>query len=517
MRSLKEYNNGCLANKPTQETAMNHDTKATGLPELTANLLRDGDCLVDNLFADLWKQLSMKSKLNRLGFHKRSGAPANEVVYALMVWVWLKVNSVGMFARESLKTYSQASKDALYAALNHEDWNWRRLNLEIAQQTMRALKVSVQSSAFALDDSIKMRSGKKMPGVSSHFDHTSGRCVMGQQVLTLGISSAEGFVPVDSELFISGSKARALHQPFRDGRSVAAKRYKVAVNQTKPQMAGDMIRRAQRAGIDALYILADAWFGTKAMINMACERLLIPIYRMKKNTMKYRLTECRAGKFIHREMDLNSLFHHCIRGQWQKIAGQPYQAKTLDVELNLNKQEETEKWIKVRLLFVRGMVEQDKTQVGKHDWAAFLTTDLSLTPQRILELYAMRWAIEVYFKEAKQHLGFLQEQSNHYAAYVASIHLTAIRFCMLVIGKAQGYSDGISAVRNQIIANATAIDHATRLWHVFHAVIAGALDELKTELGDMLSRVMETIERHVENFFVQSLQLDIRTLRLEAK
>jgi len=35
--------------------------------------------------------------------------------------------------------------------------------------------------------------------------------------------------------------------------------------------------------------------------------------------------------------------------------------------------------------------------------------------------YAHAWAIEVYFKEAKQHLGFLKEQSNHYAAYLASI------------------------------------------------------------------------------------------------
>ena len=26
---------------------------------------------------------------------------------------------------------------------------------------------------------------------------------------------------------------------------------------------------------------------------------------------------------------------------------------------------------------------------------------------------SMRWAIDVYFKEAKQHLGFLKEQSNH--------------------------------------------------------------------------------------------------------
>jgi len=129
----------------------------------------------------------------------------------------------------------------------------------------------------------------------------------------------------------------------------------------------------------------------------------------------------------------------------------------------------------------------------------------------------MRWAIEVYFKEARQHLGFLQEQSNHYAAYVASMPLTAIRFCMLVIGKSMQQTNGISTMRNQIIANATAIDHATRLWTVFHAVIAGALDEIKTQLGDMLAQVMESIERHVESFFVQALQLDVHTMRLEAR
>jgi len=37
----------------------------------------------------------------------------------------------------------------------------------------------------------------------------------------------------------------------------------------------------------------------------------------------------------------------------------------------------------------------------------------------MLQIYSMRWSIEVYYKEAKQHLGFLKEQSHHYAAYVA--------------------------------------------------------------------------------------------------
>ena len=338
---------------------MNYGVKAAGLPDLTANLLRDGGCLIDNLFADLWQQMGMKARLKRLGFQKRSGTPSHELVFALMIWVWLKVDSIGMFARESLKTFSLARKDALYAALNHEDWNWRRLHMETALQAARAIKIAGQPCAYVLDDTIEVRHGKKMPGVSSHFDHTSGRCVMGQQVLTLGLSSSAGFVPLDGELFISETRAQGLHQPFRDARSVAARRYRVAQQQTKPEMAGEMIRRAQRAGIDAEYLLADAWFGTKAMIQMAERQLLTPILRMKKSAMKYRLVEYKAGKKFCRDMDIKALYQSCIRCQWQKIAGHPYQAKALDVELNLNKPDEVENWIKVRLLFIRGADTQE--------------------------------------------------------------------------------------------------------------------------------------------------------------
>ena len=78
--------------KTTHEATMNHGTKTLQLPELTANILREGGCLIDNLFADLWKRMGMKARLNRLGFHKRSGTQAAELVYCLMVWVWLKVD-----------------------------------------------------------------------------------------------------------------------------------------------------------------------------------------------------------------------------------------------------------------------------------------------------------------------------------------------------------------------------------------------------------------------------------------
>lgn len=193
---------------------------------------------------------------------------------------------------------------------------------------------------------------------------------MGQQVLTLGLSTSTGFVPVDSELFVSAVKAQALHRPFRDGRNVAAQRYRIAQQQTKPQMARDLSGRAQRTGIDADYLLADAWFGTKSMIRLAEEACLTPILRMKKSRMKYRLTAFRQGAAIHRELDVKALYQSCIRKQWRRVPGQPYQAKAWDVELNLNaSSQEPDHWIKVRLLFVRGAANADKAQPAKHDWA----------------------------------------------------------------------------------------------------------------------------------------------------
>jgi hypothetical protein len=340
--------------------------------------------------------------------------------------------------------------------------------------------------------------------------------MMGQQVLTLGLSCDEGFVPLDIELFIGQTKAIALHEPFKDGRSAVAKRYKTAQQCTKPEMAKSMVNRALNAGILADYLLADAWFGSKAMIRLSQEAALVPVLRMKKNKMKYRMSEIVRGKAVTKDLDVQLIYKRCVRKAWQPIHGQKYQAKAVDVELNLAETKEPEQWVKVRLLFVRGNTGDTQQTAGKHDWAVFLTTDTTLSETEILELYSMRWAIEVYFKEAKQHLGFLKEQSNHYAAYIASIHLTAIRFCLLVIAKQTQGADSIAGARQAMCSNSTDISFAGKLWQVFRAVITGALDSLKAVMGDAVAMVIDAIDAHIEYWFLQVLQLDTRTLRLEA-
>ena len=234
-----------------------------------------------------------------------------------------------------------------------------------------------------------------------------------------GFNKRSGTPPLDSELFISQTQAIELHEPFDDGRSIAAKRYRTAQQGTKPEMVKAMIKRALNVGIMADYHVADAWFGNKAMIRLTQETALVPVPRMKKNNMKHRLSDYVRGKTVTRELDVQALYKHCVRKAWQPISGQKYQANIVYVELNLAESKDPEEWVKVRLLFVRGNAGDTQTTAGK-------------------------------------------------------------------------------------------------LWQVFRAVIAGALDELRAVLGDLVTLVMETIDTHIKCLFKQVLQLDLKTLRLEA-
>ncbi|MCU7889884.1 MAG: transposase [Candidatus Thiodiazotropha sp. (ex Lucinoma aequizonata)] len=93
---------------------------------------------------------------------------------------------------------------------------------------------------------------------------------------------------MDLQIYISQVKARELINPYKDGRSVAGKRYSEATTQSKPEMPSYMMKRAIRSGMKADYVLADAWFGTKPMIRTALELDVCTILRMKKGKMKYR-------------------------------------------------------------------------------------------------------------------------------------------------------------------------------------------------------------------------------------
>ena len=133
------------------------------------------------------------------------------------------------------------------------------------------------------------------------------------------------------------------------------------------------------------------------------------------------------------------------------------------LQLNLEEDEsKPERWQPVKLLFVRGLDDNDKNPSSKN-WALFLSTDLQLSAEQMLQTYSLRWSVEVYFKEAKQHLGFLSEQTRSFASFIASIHLCAIRHLLLSYAALSDHGHNVPEVREQIKEQLDMICFARRL------------------------------------------------------
>ena len=90
---------------------MNSDTKTVNLPSLAADFLSQSNLNIDNVFSTTWKSLGFKTILRQAKFSKRSGTSVEDVVYLLMLWVWLKVDSVAMFSIDSLLSFSEAPQE----------------------------------------------------------------------------------------------------------------------------------------------------------------------------------------------------------------------------------------------------------------------------------------------------------------------------------------------------------------------------------------------------------------------
>ena len=89
---------------------MSRDTKPLGLPSLIGDLFTRSELQIDNVFASLWSKLHMATLLHRAGLHKRSGVAVTQVVYLLLLWVWLKLIRLACFPANPCKVSPMPGK-----------------------------------------------------------------------------------------------------------------------------------------------------------------------------------------------------------------------------------------------------------------------------------------------------------------------------------------------------------------------------------------------------------------------
>jgi hypothetical protein len=85
------------------------------------------------------------------------------------------------------------------------------------------------------------------------------------------------------------------------------------------------------------------------------------------------------------------------------------------------------KGFKLKLFFTR-LTKRSK-------WRLLVSSNTNLSFSEAYEIYANRWAIEVFFKECKQYLGLGKNQSRDFDSQIASTTISFIQYTILSLYK----------------------------------------------------------------------------------
>jgi len=86
----------------------------------------------------------------------------------------------------------------------------------------------------------------------------------------------------------------------------------------------------------------------------------------------------------------------------------------------------------------------------------------------------------------------------------------------LLFAKQEEGAARLSEVRNDFEESLSCLNFASKLWGIFKALIAGAINEIANLTSIEKTDVLNKIEQTVIDFFTQVMQMDSFTLRQEA-
>jgi hypothetical protein len=421
---------------------------------------------INTIICEVMKSFKLKSLCHQIKFKKDEGYSAIEVLTLMIMLPLMLLNSVHALYRSQFQTVTEMKKDAIYRLKNNEKMPWRSLLLGVAKQFHRLLNPKNEGaahSAFIVDDTTDSRVGKRIEKISMVFDHVGSNkgSKLGFKNLTLGHFDGKTFIPLDfslhSEKKLRIKERNKQYKKKCEPHTPGAKRRKEC-EVDKITNALKMIKRAVKHGFKAKYVLVDSWFGSKRFIET--------IRQMKDKSMDV-ICGVRKDKriYTYNENKMN--------------------AKNL---LSTLKQEGKEKRCRARnLRYYEVIVEYEG--IGpvrlyfcrfpyQKTWRLFLSTDTSLTLIKMLEIYSIRWTIEVFFKEAKQHLKLGKCQSRDFDAQIAHVNTCYILYIFLAYFRRINAYESLGGLFEMMKDELIEKNVAQRIWDLFDELLQVVIDAI---------------------------------------
>jgi hypothetical protein len=424
------------------------------------NVFQSHSFSIESIIQNVMKKFKFRSLCHQVGFKKQQGYSVTDIMTLLLLLPLLLLDSVNAIYKSSYQNVTEMKKDAFYRLKNNERMPWRNLLLNVAKQfqiLVNPTRELAKNAAFILDDTVDARTGRKIENISYIHDHVAGRRkkTIGFKNLTLGLFDGTSFTPLDFSLHSEKTlKRRYRKEQFnkkRDPRSNGAKRKKEC-DVDKITNALRMLKRAVKHGFKAKYVLVDSWFSSKGFISTIRgikDGALHVICAMKKDFRKY--------VYNGKEMNAKQLLV-ALKKEGKEKRCRKRNVRYFEVTVDYSGVGET-----VKLYFCRFPYQKD--------WKLYLSTDESLALIEMLEIYSVRWTIEVFFKEAKQQLRLGKCQSLTFDAQISHVTTTYILYTFLAYFRRINDYETLGGLFEEIKDEMMEKNIAERLWNLFEDLL----------------------------------------------
>lgn len=420
---------------------------------------------------------------------KKRGYPGIEIFLPLLILPFLALVSIKALFASGLSKMSEAEKDVYYRFKNRSDIDWRKIHYFFSKRFKKLVLLKGEPTAqkqapscFIVDDTTTEKTGKRIEFIGKVFDHVNQDWILGFKLLVLGYWDSKSFLPLDYSLHnekgknkkrLFGLSAKELKQRFSKKRDMASlgKKRENELRESKISNAIAMIKRAVKNGFIAEYVLTDKWFMSENFIK--------EIRKIKKGLMHV-LGMCKMDK---RKYSYN---------------GKTYSAKQLLALLKFQKKRcrKINAWyIEIYVKYKGIPLKLFYSRYSKRgQWQLLITTDMSLNYIRAIEIYNIRWSIEVFFKEAKQLLNFGKCASNDFDAQIADATISMIQYIILVFYKRfQSYETTGELFR----ASERGLIELTlmkRLWVLFVELQLKIIEIFEIDINSIYSKILNNVE-----------------------
>ncbi|MDR1624572.1 MAG: transposase, partial [Tannerellaceae bacterium] len=349
---------------------------------------------------DMIKSINMPEKV-LFGTQTRfnSKYSLSQVFQLLIMFPCFMVRNPFNYGQSAMSHFFGCEKDVFYRFANNESFDWRKILYHITLQVWNKVRLRGDHKGnpvcLMVDDTDFPKTGRRIENIGRVFSHVSHKTILGFKSLFLGITDGKSQFILDFAILGEEGKKKNFSMSARElAARFSKERDEGAPVQTrsgeykkgKIRMMIEMIRRAIKKGVRFDYVLADSWFACGEVIRFIRSRhirchYLGMIKIGEKGKTKYRF----EGKDLTAPALVKLLEGRGKRKYSRKLRCYYMTANVVFAGTD------------ARLFFVR--------RNRRGPWNGLVTTNRNLDFFEAYRIYAMRWSLEVVFKDSKGLLG----------------------------------------------------------------------------------------------------------------